>query len=460
MRTVISWVLALAALVGAVYGIGIYRPDWLPPEVRTLMVQYKVIPPMAAAGPAAGAPGGAGAGQRSTAGAAGGGGAGGGGAQTGASAAPASGPASGAGGQTGQGGAPQGGQAPGGQQQAARPAAGGGPPTGGAPGGGGPGGPPRPTAVEAQTVKVDRVQVTLDAVGTLRADEQVTVSAEIEGRIAEIGFAEGRPVEKDQTLYRIDDTILRAELSQAMAERALAEANFERADTLLRQRSGTERQRDEAKFALDRSRANVELATTRLDKATIRAPFAGVVGLRSIGLGEYVTRGEALVTLQRIDPLKVDFRLPETDLPLVREGQALRITVDAIANRTFEGQIFAIDPQIDVNGRSVQLRANVPNPNGQLRPGLFARVEIVAAVREAALLVPESALVAAGRDRFVFVVRDGKAVRLKVITGWRRPGEVEIVDGLKPGDVVISTGQQRLREGGAVEIVGQGPSRG
>lgn len=314
---------------------------------------------------------------------------------------------------------------------------------------------PRPVAVEAIAVRIGKVQVTLSAVGTLRADEQVTISPEIEGRIAEIGFEEGKPVDKDRVLFRLDDVILKAEASQARAELSLAEANFERADTLLRQRSGTERQRDEARYVLDKARANVELAASRLDKATVRAPFAGVVGLRAIGLGEYVTRGETIVTLQRIDPLKVDFRLPETDLGSVAVGQGLRISVDALPGKAFDGKIYAIDPQVDVNGRALQLRADVPNPAGALRPGLFARVELIAAARDQAMLVPESAIIAQGRDRFVYVVKDGKALRARVETGWRRPGEVEILGGIGKDDIIVTSGHQRLRDGAAVEIIGK-----
>ncbi|MBL8573827.1 MAG: efflux RND transporter periplasmic adaptor subunit [Hyphomicrobiaceae bacterium] len=327
---------------------------------------------------------------------------------------------------------------------------------GAAPAGGPPGaGAPRPIAVEAIAVRLDKVQVTLSAVGTLRADEQVTISPEIEGRIAEIGFEEGKPVDKDRVLFRLDDVILKAEASQSRAELSLAEANFDRADTLLRQRSGTERQRDEAKYVLDKARANVELAASRLDKATVRAPFAGIVGLRAIGLGEYVTRGETIVTLQRIDPLKVDFRLPETDLGSVAVGQSLRINVDALPGKAFDGKIYAIDPQVDVNGRAIQLRADVPNPAGVLRPGLFARVELIAAARDQAMLVPESAIIAQGRDRFVYVVKDGKALRARVETGWRRPGEVEILSGIGKDDIVVTSGHQRLRDGAVVEIIGK-----
>lgn len=325
----------------------------------------------------------------------------------------------------------------------------------GAPAGGGPA---RPVAVEATKVTVGPVSATLQAVGSLRADETITVSAEIDGRIAEVVVGEGARVKAGDVLFRLDDAIAKAELAQAKAELALAEANFERADTLFRQKAGTERTRDETRYTLDRTRANVDLASTRLEKATIRAAFDGVVGLSTIGVGEYVVKGRQLIVLSRVDPIKVDFRLPEVELANIRVGNRIRIELDALPGRTFDGEVYAIDPQVDVNGRALQIRARLPNREGVLKPGLFARVELTTVSRDKAITVPETALVAQGRDRFVFIVRDGKAFRKTAVSGLRMPGRVEIVEGLKPDDVVVVSGQQRLRDGLPVEVVGTGPT--
>lgn len=314
-----------------------------------------------------------------------------------------------------------------------------------------------PAAVEVAEVKRDVVKVEIGAVGSLLANEQAVIAAEIEGRIAELPLEEGGRVVAGQVLARLDDAILKSELAQAQANLTLAEANFERADTLLRQRSGTERARDEALAARQSARASVELAKTRLDKTVIRAPFAGILGLRSVSIGEFVTRGEELVTLQSIDPLKVDFRIPETYLANVRIGQTVAVTVDALPGRSFAGTIYAADPQVDVNGRAIRLRARIANSDGTLRPGLFARIVIVAEQREGASVIPESALVPQGAQRLVFKVVDGKAVRTPVTLGQRRPGEVEILQGLQPGDMVVTAGQQRLKDGAPVEIVGPRP---
>jgi membrane fusion protein (multidrug efflux system) len=168
-----------------------------------------------------------------------------------------------------------------------------------------------------------------------------------------------------------------------------------------------------------------------------------------------VSRGESLISLQTIDPLRVEFRVPETFLSVVKVGQAIALTADALPGRDFTGRITAISPQVDVNGRALQVRAHVPNIDGLLRPGLFARVTIAAASRENALLVPESAILPEGDSRIVYRVTDGKAVRGTVTLGERRTGEVEVLEGLSIGDEVVIAGQQRLRNGVAVEVVNQ-----
>jgi membrane fusion protein (multidrug efflux system) len=312
-------------------------------------------------------------------------------------------------------------------------------------------------AVEVAPVRVDAVTVEVGAVGSLRANEAAVIAAEIEGRVSELPLEEGGRVEAGRVLARLDAAILESELAQAEANLVLTQANFERADKLFRQSSGTERARDEALAALQSARASVALARTRLDKTVIRAPFPGILGLRAVSVGEFVTRGEELVTLQSIDPIKVDFRVSETQLGSIGVGQSIAITVDALPGRTFTGTIYAVDPQVDVNGRAIRLRARIPNQDGKLLPGLFARVVVTAAQRDGARVIPESAVVPQGQQRTVFKVVDGKAVRVPVTLGQRRPGEVEVLDGLREGDIVVTAGHQRLRDGVAVEIVRPNP---
>jgi len=211
---------------------------------------------------------------------------------------------------------------------------------------------------------------------------------------------------------------------------------------------------DESASAVAVSTAAVELARVQLEKAHIVAPFSGIVGLRRVSVGEYITAGQPLVNLEAIDPVKADFRVPEKFLPAIRVGQTIRIKVDAFPDDSFEGKVYAIDPRLDVAGRSLLVRAVVPNGDQRLRPGLFARVTVLLQLKEDALSVPEQAIVPQGDSQFVFKIVDGKAHLTKVVTGTRRDGRVEIVEGLTAGDQVVTAGQFKIRDGSAVSIVG------
>ncbi|MBU2091256.1 MAG: efflux RND transporter periplasmic adaptor subunit [Alphaproteobacteria bacterium] len=314
-----------------------------------------------------------------------------------------------------------------------------------------------PPPVEAAKVTLDAVRTEIGAVGSLLPNEQVVIQPEIAGRISRILFEDVQQVERGAPLVELDKEILQAELAQAEANLALAKANFDRADTLLKQGTGTVRTRDEALARLRSDQAGQELAKARLAKTTIRAPFDGVLGLRMLSLGRYITPADSIVTLQQIDPLKAEFRVPEIYLSSVSVGQKVEMTADALAGRNFVGEIYAIDPQVDINGRSLRIRALVPNKDKALSPGLFVRLTIISNTRENAVLVPESAITSVGRERFVYRLDGTKAVLTKVELGSRRPGMVEVLKGLGPDDIVVTAGQMRLRNGMTVEIVGTTP---
>lgn len=309
-------------------------------------------------------------------------------------------------------------------------------------------------AVEAAPVDVTTVVEELRAVGTLAPDEAVTVAPEIAGRIERISFREGQHVSAGDVLVQLDTTILRAELARFRSDLTLARANHERISTLSREGMAARQTRDEAWAALESAQAGLALAEARLAKTTIRAPLTGVVGLRSVSVGAYVTAGHAIVELADIDPIKLDFRVPELALSELRAGQSIRVRVDARPDKTYEGAIYAIDPVVETPGRAIRLRARIPNPRGELVPGLFARVDIVVARRENAIVVPESAVFSRDRMRYVYRVVEGRAVLTEVELGQRRPGQVEIRSGLASRDVVVRAGQQQLHDGARVELVG------
>lgn len=338
------------------------------------------------------------------------------------------------------------------------------------PGGPGAGGPPGGFAmpVEAAPVKIAASRREVTAIGTLRSNESISVRPEVNGRMVEIGFAEGQRVRKGQPLARLDTSVERAELAQAQASLALAKANFERAEELVKRGAGTQRALDEARWKLRNDEAAVTLVQARLEKYTLIAPFDGVAGLRRISLGEYVSAGTEIVNLEMVDPLKVDFRVPELFLASVRSGQTIQANVDAFPGRAFSGEIFAIDPLIDAAGRSIVIRARVANTDDALRPGLFARVTLTLAVRENAVFVPEESLIPMGDQKFVIKLVDPpaganfppnakQARQVPVKLGERRKGEVEVVEGLAAGDTVITAGVLKVRDGMPVQAMPQPP---
>lgn len=314
--------------------------------------------------------------------------------------------------------------------------------------------PARASSVPVEVAKIERATVNeeVEALGTLAADESVVIAPEIAGRVIALGFKEGERVEKGQSLVKLDTAILDAELKQLQADLGLAKDTFERNRSLNQRGVGTQVAYDEATAKLASAEARVQLSQAKLAQSALMAPFSGVVGLRSVSVGDYVAVGKQLITLTNIDPIKVDFRVPEIFLSQVKLGQSISLKVDAVPGQDFQGKIFAVDPVVDVNGRAIKLRATVPNADLVLKPGLFARVTIVVDRRENAMLIPESAVVPDGVGKIVYVVENGKAKRVAVVLGKRLPGKVEIVKGLTPQMMVVSSGQMRLREGSTVSI--------
>ena len=315
---------------------------------------------------------------------------------------------------------------------------------------------PQATPVEASVVETGTVVDQVTVAGTTRSNEDALISAEIAGRITEIHFREGERVDAGALLFSLDDEIYEAELVQAQANLRLSQSTYDRASELFDRGVGAAQVRDEAVARLETDRASVGLAEARLAKTRIRAPFAGIIGLRQLSAGNYVTPGQALVNLEDIDPIKVDFRIPERFLTSVGVGQSVQVAVEAVPGHAFEGEVFAVDPQIDQSGRSILVRATIGNDDGILRPGLFARVDLITQQREEALLVPEQALVPRQGANAVFRIEDRAAVLSDVEVGQRRQGRVEILSGLAAGDLIVTAGQMKLRDGAPVRVIERG----
>ncbi len=310
-----------------------------------------------------------------------------------------------------------------------------------------------PVTVEVAAVERRAMAYDVSAVGSLVSNESVVLRPEIAGRIARIGFRDGEAVQRGAVLVELDSAVQRAELQQARAKLTLAKANSGRTEDLFARNFVSQSSRDNARAELDLARASLDLAQARLDRTVIRAPFAGVVGIRSVSPGDFVQDGDALINLEDIATLKLDFRLPELYLDRVQQGQVLELATDVLPDEIFAARVDAIDPLVDAQGRAVRLRASLANPAGRLRPGVFVRVRLVLAERPDVLVVPEAALVAApGNVQFVYQVLEGKAQRVDVTTGMRRDAVVEIVSGLAQGAQVVSAGQLKLRDGAPVLV--------
>jgi len=312
---------------------------------------------------------------------------------------------------------------------------------------------PPATPVKAATAKIAPAIDEASAVGTLRADESLTIRPEIAGRVAEIRFAEGQRVARGALLVRLDQSELAAVVASSRAQLRWDEQRVERAEDLFRKGFISQQGLDDQRTSLARAKAKLAEDQAKLAKSEMRAPFAGVAGLRQVSEGAYVAAGTDIARLEKIDQLKLDFRVPEVYFARLRGGQAVKIAVDAYAEDRFGGTIYAIEPAVDEQTRTVLARARVANPELKLRPGMFARVLLELGVRAKAVWVPEAAIVPRGQESFVYRVADGKAALVKVRTGLRKPGEVEIVSGVAAGDLVITEGVQKIGPGSPVTVM-------
>jgi len=317
------------------------------------------------------------------------------------------------------------------------------------------GGPPggRQVTVESMVVGPAPLESTVDAVGTVLADASAILRAELSGQIVKRQFEEGQAVKKGAPLFSIEADIFQAEFNEAKANVEQSEAEFTRAQELVGRQLVSATEYDTARANYNVAVARLRSAEARLAKTVIRAPFDGYAGLRRINVGDYATVGQELVNVVRLDPLRVDFSVPETLLARVQPGQKIHVTVGAFRGEIFEGVVTAIDPQIDVTGHSMAVRARLPNADLRLRPGLFAQVSVSLAVNPSALMVPEQAIWPIGNDKTIFVIEDGVANQRTVILGDRKPGWVEVVSGLEAGDEIVVAGQMKLFPGVAVRTI-------
>jgi membrane fusion protein (multidrug efflux system) len=352
----------------------------------------------------------------------------------------------------------------GGPAAAARPAGGppgvaGAPPGAGRPSGaGGPGGSGMPpVAVVTAPVRSERLSFELEALGTAGANESVNITAKVANQVTAVRFNEGQQVRRGEVLVELDGAQERADL--AVAEAVLAESlsQYQRSRELYTTKVLSDQQLEQIEATFKANEARVTSARARVGDTVIRAPFDGRVGLRRVSVGSLISPGTVITTLDDTSTIKLDFTIPETFLSVVKPGLEIAARSVAYPDASFGGRVSSVDTRIDPATRSVTVRALLPNPDGLLKPGMFLTVRLSRGAVDA-LLVPEQALVPEQGDVFVFVVADGVAEKRRVRIGQRRVGDVQFVEGLAEGELVVTEGTQKLRDGAAVRLQGAAPA--
>jgi membrane fusion protein, multidrug efflux system len=315
---------------------------------------------------------------------------------------------------------------------------------------------PPPTPVAAVAAEVGPLPQVLGGIGSLAAIRQVQVSPEVEGRVVEILFEPGQAVKAGTPLVQLNDAPERADLASFEAQARLAQANLERTRRLAGNNFATQAALDENQALLEQAQAGIAKSRAMIDQKLVKAPFDGELGIRMVEYGQQVTSGTNLVTLTDIDRLYVNFTVPEQSRALVRVGQDVEFTVDAFPGRTFRAKLLTVEPQVDPGTRAIRLQAKMDNSERLLLPGMFADARIVLPPKPDVVTVPETAVTRTLHGDSVFVVREEgsarKAVQTFVRTGEVADGRVAILEGVRPGELVVASGSLKLQNGAAVVL--------
>ncbi len=321
----------------------------------------------------------------------------------------------------------------------------------GAPGGGAAaGGGPPPMPVDVAVARADRVVDAIPATGQVEALQSIDVRPEVEGRIVEILVREGQEVAKGTPLFKVDDAELKAQVARAEAERDLARQALTRAKDLVQQNASSTADLERAEATARGTQASADLLQIQLERTVVRAPFGGMVGRRLVSLGDYVTSSTHLTPLHTVNPQRVAFNEPERYAERLQRGQKVSFHVAALSGRIFEGTVDFVDPSVQLPGRTILIKALVPNPKRALQPGMFVELELATEIRAGAVVIPEDAIVSLRNATFVWVVKEGKAERRDVQLGVRTSGFVEIRQGVAAEEQVVVGGQERLGPGAPV----------
>ncbi|MEN3977262.1 efflux RND transporter periplasmic adaptor subunit [Emcibacter sp. SYSU 3D8] len=313
---------------------------------------------------------------------------------------------------------------------------------------------PQPVPVVSHTIQPGEFVERIEAIGTLHANESVTLSAKVTEKVARVHFQDGQTVARGQVLIEFTNDEEGAMLAEARATQREAEQQLERVQELSGKGYATKARLDEQSRAVDGARARARAMEARMSDRVLRAPFDGVLGFRQVSPGTLVSPGTAVATLDDIDPVKLDFSVPETFLGAIAAGQDVDARTAAYPGRAFKGVIETIDARVDPISRAISVRALIPNGDGALRPGMLVTVEVIQS-RSTVLLLPEGALVPREKRQFVWVIGQGGTVTQREVTiGRRHPGVAELLGGLRQGETVVVEGVARMVPGGLVQSIG------
>lgn len=318
-----------------------------------------------------------------------------------------------------------------------------------------------PMPAEVADVTIGKIEENFQAVGTIEAEEAVTIVAEIDGAVTGIPYTEGGMLSRGDLIATLDDRQLAAEVDRTQALFEQSKATYERVKAVVDQAAGAPQDLDDAAAALKVAEANLALAKARHAKTRIVAPFGGTVGSRRVSVGTYVRAGQAITDMANLDRIRVIFSAPERMISQIRKGAAVVVSTTAFPGYTLRGEIVVVEPVIDPVTRSTRVVAEVPNPGRKFRSGMSADITTLLSSRPKAVTVPNEAVFAAGDQWFVFAVKpDSTVSRQAVKLGTRTADVVEILEGLSPGMKVVRAGHQKLFEGARVMPVPGGPPGG
>lgn len=319
------------------------------------------------------------------------------------------------------------------------------------------------TTIESKAITVETAPVMekilaeqFETLGSLASMDNIDISSELAGQIAAIYFKPGAYVKKGTLLIQLDGTVLKSELASANANLTLSETNYQRTSELAKRKLASAQAQDQALADLREKQNTVKAKQAQLEKLSLRAPFSGTLGSRQVSVGQYVKMGQPLVRLVANHKLRVEYNLPERYLPRLQEGQQVSITSDAFPDQTYQGVVNYIDPTVDKETRTIAVEALIDNGKNLLSAGLFVRVSHEFGEKKKRLLVPEESLLPTINGQKIFVVRDNKAVAVRVKIGAHHAAMTEICSGLKADDIVIVRGQHKLKEGSLIIDIHQG----